>query len=106
MTEETKHEFYVAGVKYHNLKTCIKEIEVGAILTMTPEPSNKYDPNAVRLEFPSLGLGQEIMVGYVPAKISASISAALMVSKLKCEVIEVSPEKKTWEQLKVVIEEI
>jgi len=107
MTEETKatHEFYVAGVKFHELKHCTSEIKVGDTLSMVAEPTNKFDPNAVRLEFNSLNQDRSFMTGYVPAKISASVSAALVVGSPKCVVTEVNPEKETWEQLKVAIVE-
>lgn len=97
--------FYVAGVKFHQLKTCIDEVEVGMYLTMTPEPENKFDPNAVSLEFASLEQTKNIMVGYVPAKMSASVTASLMIKEHVAEVIEVNKDAKTWEQLKVAIKE-
>jgi len=103
--KESFYEFFVAGVKFHKLHTCLNEVQVGECLMMVTEPSNKYDPNAVRLEYASFHLGEEVMIGYVPAKISASVSAAMMISDLKAEVIEVNPSAKTWEQLKVAIKE-
>lgn len=107
--EKVSYEFYVAGVQHHKLHTCIKEVQVGDVLTLVPEPSNKYDPNAVRIEFASVNQGTEIMVGYVPAKqqdLSAKVSAALMIKDLKCTVIELVPEENPWKQLKVRIEEV
>lgn len=110
MNEEVKatpmYEFYVAGIQHHKLHTCIKEIVVGDILTLIPEPSNRFDPNAVRIEYPSLNQGTEVMIGYVPkakGDFSTKISAALMVRNLRCEVLELNPEAETWEQLKVGI---
>lgn len=110
MDEEAKttpmYEFYVAGVQHHKLHTCIKEINVGDSLILMPEPTNRFDPNAVRIEFASLNQGTEVMLGYVPSKkgdYASKISAALMIKSLRCEVLELNPEAKTWEQLKVVI---
>lgn len=100
---EPSFEFYVAGVKFHELKHCINEVKVGDILMMVLEPSNKYDPNAVRLEFS--GENRVYMVGYVPAKMSASVSASIMTGSPKCTVTEVNPTNKSWEQLKVEIVE-
>ena len=100
------YEFYIAGVQHHKLKTCINEVEVGDILTMVAEPTNKYDPNAIRLEFQSLEQGASIMVGYVPGKISASVSATMVVSDLFCEVIELTRDEKPWKQIKVAIKEV
>ena len=108
MTEESKplYQFYVAGVKFHELHKCIKEIQPGEHLAMREEPTNPYDANAVRLEYSSLNLDEEVMVGYVPKKFSAEVTAGLTVSDLYCEVLEVNPSAKTWEQLKVAIFEL
>lgn len=103
MNEEVKaiHEFYVAGVKFHQLKECIDDIKVGDFLNLVLEPTNKYDPNAVRIEYCTIE--KSFMLGYVPAKISASVTADMMISNLRCEVIEVNPKEKPWVQLKVAL---
>ena len=93
-------EFYVAGVQFHELSTCLKEMEVGEPLILTLEPDNRFDPNAVRIE------RGDTMLGYVPQRkgdLSAKVSAMMSVKNLYCEVLEVNPELKTWEQLKVRI---
>lgn len=104
MSEEKERKvlytFYVAGVQFHELHKCIHRIEVNDELVIRPEPTNKYDANAIALEL------DEFMLGYVPKKFSAECSADLAINEnLKCVVDEVNPEKKTWEQLKVSIVE-
>lgn len=99
-----KWDFKVAGVKFHQLKECIDQVKVGDHLSMVAEPSNPYDSNAVRLEFPEDD--GTYMVGYVPAKISAEVAAALTITDLKCVVTEVNPAARTWEQLHVEISEV
>lgn len=98
--------FFVAGVQFHQLDDCIKDIKVGGELMLVPEPDNKYDPNAVRIHF-STGLDSvkpDIMVGYVPKKYSPDISALLLVSKgVTCKVFEIIPKSKPWERLSVEI---
>jgi len=94
---EGLYEFYVAGVKFHELHKCIDNIKVGDSLPMEPEPTNKYDPNAIKLHF------GDFMVGYVPAKLSADVSAELSIRPLICVVTEVNPAEKPWAQLKVAI---
>ena len=106
--EERKplYEFYVAGVQHHQLHTCIKEMEVGDCLMLVPEPSNRFDPNAVKVEYYLENKGEEVMLGYIPkakGDFSSKVSAAMMISDLRCEVLELNPEAKTWEQLKVAI---
>lgn len=104
--KESRFEFYVAGVRFHEFKTCIDEIEVGNFLIMRAEPSNKFDPNAIRLEFDSLEQGRAVMVGYVKGTISASVSALMEVMDLCCEVVELNKEEKPWKQIKVAIKEV
>ena len=109
MEEETRtplYNFHVAGVQHHKLSTCIKEISKGDSLILTPEPTNRFDPNAVRITFYSIDKGEEVMLGYVPAAkgdLSSKVSADLMVGSLSCSVLNLNPEAKTWEQLEVGI---
>jgi len=91
-------EFYVAGVQYHDLDKCIRSINEGDELQLVPEPDNSYDPNAVKI------MKDDIMLGYVPAKFSASVAADLTISNPKCYVVKVNPQNKPWERLKVKIE--
>ena len=91
--------FYVAGVRFHKLNTCIKEIEVGQKLTLEPEPTNKFDPNAIKI------LYKDIMLGYVPAKLAAEVLVSIELGKVECTVKQINPTKKPWERLKVSIEE-
>lgn len=93
------HEFYVAGVKFHELHAIIKEVEEGERLTLEPEPTNPYDPNAVRI------LRGEVMVGFVPKKFSAEVAAEIEIGSPYCVVTEITPEASPWNQLKVAIME-
>ena len=106
--EERKplYEFFVAGVQHHQLHTCIKELKEGDSLQLVPEPTNRFDPNAIKVEYYSVDKNEEIMLGYVPkakGDFSSKVGAAMMISELRCEVLELNPEAKTWEQLKVAI---
>lgn len=102
-----KITFFVAGVQYHEIKTCEKSLEVGDILTLTLEPSNKYDPNAVRIEFLPMADEETIMLGYVPRRFSSKVSAAIIVGKpVQCKIVELNLTAKPWEKLKVCISEV
>jgi len=101
-------EFYIAGVKFHEASKIIDKLEVGMQLHMEPEPSNKYDSNAVKLIFELEEINNifPFMLGYVPAKFSAQASALLLVSEnVICEIIEVNEREKPWKQIKVVVKE-
>ena len=106
MTESPtyNYEFYVAGVKFHQLKEIIGELEVGNELILQPEPTNKFDPNAVKILYDYEET--PFMLGYVPAKISASVSASFEVGSCECIITELNPAEKPWLQLKVGIRSI
>ena len=94
--------FFIAGARYHELLKVVVDIQVGDILQLITEPSNKFDPNAVRI-----CRGESaIFLGYVPKRFSSKISALLEAGVvLICTVMEVNPKAKPWEMCKVIIEE-
>ena len=98
---EKSWEFYVAGVQHHDLKLVIDELieeNVAIELQLKPEPTNKYDKNAIKIMFNSK------MLGYVPARLSAQVLAFIAVAECPvCETIKVTPEAKPWNQLLVKI---
>lgn len=100
------HEFYIAGVKFHQLKNVIDILSEGDNLMIIAEPTNKFDPNAVRLEYIDAGYNL-VMLGFVPKKFSSEVAAALKIGKeLKCTLIKLDKKAKTWEQAKVEIREV
>jgi hypothetical protein len=101
--EEPKWKFYVAGVSFHEAQHVLHELEVDDELVLDPEPSNIYDSNAVRILYENKD-GKETMLGYVPKKISAEVSAFLEYeSEPLCIISEVTPSAKTWNQIEVAI---
>lgn len=99
-------EFFIAGVRFHELHKILQELEVGEHMRVVLEPTNKFDPNAVRLERSAIG-GENIMCGYVPRKFSAQVSGAIEMGKtLECVIVELNKSAKPWEQCKVRIWEV
>ena len=100
--ESKKFEFYIAGVQHHDSYKCQDAMAVDDFLNMVLEPTNKFDPNAVRLEF------RDTMIGYVPARISAEVSALVTDPEnlWACKLIELNKDNKPWERFKVLIEEV
>lgn len=99
-------EFYVAGVKFHRLRDCIDEMKEGETISMEPEPTNKFDPCAVRLLHDSEELGR-LMIGFVPSNYSPQVSAFLATADAPvCEITGVYPEKQPWNMLKVKIYDV
>jgi hypothetical protein len=97
-------EFYVAGVQHHSIKDVLDELSDGLELQMIPEPTNQYDATAVQIIFNSIEQNGDVMLGYVPGKLSADVTKFLKKSILPiCEISMLTPEAKPWQQLKVKI---
>jgi len=106
------HSFYIAGVQFHELKLVINDLSEGDNLTLGPEPSNKYDPNAVRIEYSAINVIADdyakpsVMLGFVPKKFSSEVAAALEIGKeLQCVLVKLNKAAKQWEMAKVEIRE-
>ena len=98
-------EFFIAGVQFHQAKTVLNELEKGFRLELKPDPTNRFDPNAVEIAY--YGAEEPTMLGYVPKKFSSEVSAFLELNEnVICELTEVNPKAKTYEQLKVVIKAV
>jgi signal recognition particle subunit SEC65 len=99
--EKMNKQFYIAGVQFHDMKKVLNDLKIGDELDLIREPDNKYDPNAVRIEFGG------VMLGYVPKKFSAEVSGALEIGvELECVIDKVNPKAKPWEQCKVTVKKI
>ena len=93
--------FYVAGVQHHQWRSVIDEMEEGHQLMLVPEPSNKFDPNAVRIVY------NKVMIGYVPKKFSAEIASMIDIGEdYVCKVEKLNKQAKPWEMIKVVVKGI
>lgn len=100
-TYTTTHKFFIAGVQHHQMHKVLDDLAVGTYLQLVAEPTNKFDPNAVRIEF------EDVMCGYVPKKFSSEVSAAFEIgTTLVCEIVELDKKAKPWEQCKVEIREV
>ena len=96
--------FYVAGVQFRkdwqdNLATVRTEEE----LQLIPEPTNKYDKNAVQILS-----SKDIFLGYVPVKQGAKnlwvLDRLFEGQKLKATVKESNTELDPWQALLVEVE--
>jgi len=102
--QKPKFEFYVAGVQHHELHTITGGLMEDDELDLEPEPTNKYDKNAIKIKAYDCHSKKYTMVGYVPGKISASVSAFLTIAENPvCKVTKFQPNEKPWNQLKVSI---
>lgn len=103
-----KRQFFIAGVKFRpatEICAAAKELKVGDILKLYPEPTNKFDPNAIKIILKGdLGKREPLFLGYVPKKYSSEVSALLGIGEpVICVVDEVNPAAKTYEMFKVTV---
>ena len=99
-------KFFIAGVQHHRYKEIIKNMEEGKELQLNPELTNKYDPNAVRIVWYEPEADLETMIGYVPAKKSAEVSAFISIAEDPvCIITAFDPTAKPWEMFEVTIKE-
>jgi len=97
-------EFYIAGVKFHQYKDVLNDVSEGNVLQLIPEPTNKYDPNAVQIHFDNGD--KSAFIGFVPKKFSSEISALLEVGiDLECKLTKFTKDAKPWEIFEVEIKE-
>ncbi|MBK5720195.1 HIRAN domain-containing protein [Dysgonomonas sp. Marseille-P4677] len=65
--------FYIAGFTYWNGLEAIESIRVGTKLLLEAEPTNGFDPNAVKIMY------DNIMLGYIPREENEEISKFLQL---------------------------
>lgn len=95
------HTFFIAGVQHHRMRNVLDDLEEDQNLQLVLEPTNKYDPNAVRIEF------KETMLGFVPMKFSSEVTAMITIGKtLVCVIVLLNKGAKPWEMCKVEIREV
>lgn len=111
-----KREFFIAGVQFRpreEINMALKEMKEGDKLTLSPEPTNKFDPNAVKIYYESPydekweKEGFASFLGYVPKKFSSEVAGLLEAGiDLECVVKTVDPKAKTYEMFSVVVKEV
>jgi hypothetical protein len=110
---EITHAFFIAGVQHHQMNEVLDVLGIDVELMIVPEPTNQYDPNAVKLiyEHKDTDFETEIvtqtMLGYVPKKFSSEVVAKLAAGrKLECTIVGFYPAAKSWERCYVEIRQL
>lgn len=76
-------EFTAVGVKYQREAFKKANVKRGDVLTLVPEPTNTFDPNAILI------FKGQSNIGYVPRKDNQEIGAAMAagnVQEVRCSV--------------------
>lgn len=62
---------YIAGLQYYEVLEVWKQLQIGDLLTLIPEPDNRYDENAVIVAYGTKKLG------YLPRSQNKAIAKVL-----------------------------
>ena len=108
MKELFETEFYVAGVKFRpDWKANLESLEIGEELILEPEPTNKFDKNAIKILSKH---GDNVCFhGYVPAKTGEALVLTQYLNEgmiLKATVKDLAPDFEPWQALLVKVEEV
>ena len=84
----------LAGSQYYSVAKVWNEIKPGDRLTLTPEPDNRHDRNAVRVDWN----GQQL--GYVPRAENRAVARALNAGeKLEARVSRLRDDPDPWKRV-------
>ena len=102
MYERSRHisTFYVAGFQFWDGACVLGELKAGDRLELVPEPDNPHDPDAIALYFNGCKLG------FVPAgenELLACMCHFGYTAAFEVRVLQVSPERSPWHQVRVGI---
>lgn len=92
------NSFHIAGFRYYRGPHQVGDMRPGEMLKLVAEPSNAYDPSAVRIE----RKGEKL--GYVPRSENRHLSRLLLQkAPLTCRVNEVRPSAAPWKMVEVEV---
>lgn len=81
--------FPIAGWQYYDGDSTLRNLKVGTVLYLKPEPNNSYDPNAIEIFFKRED--QEVKLGYVPRYLAADIKARIEVRQIRVTISRIFP---------------
>ena len=109
-----KRTFFIAGVQYRprneineaaKMMNEIREMMGGLQLSLEAEPTNKFDPNAIKIIYDVEASDRKIFLGFVPKKYSSEVAGMLSIgAPVECTVDAVDPLAKTYEMFKVTVQ--
>lgn len=63
-----RHDTYIAGTDHYGNIDLIRSLTAGTALDLEPEPTNQYDPNAVKVIYDNKHLG------YIPRDLAGEVA--------------------------------
>jgi len=92
--------FHIAGFTYWNGVDVFDQLKISTKLRLEAEPTNGYDPNAVKILF------NETMLGYIPRDSNEDISKFLRLGYtdlFDIKINRISPEAHPEKQINVTV---
>jgi len=90
-------EFIVAGVKYSNYRSKLR-LKAGRKCNLTWERTNKFDPNAIRIDVSS------IKIGYVPSILTKYLHALRKANiRIYASITRYTPSNASWAMIYVTV---
>lgn len=84
----------LAGSQFYAVKTLRDEIQIGDRLTLTREPDNRHDRNAVRVDW------KDQQLGYIPRKENRAVARALDAGeRLEARVTKLRDDPDPWQRV-------
>lgn len=88
----------LAGFQYHAGKGLWDEMHVGDALTLTREPDNPHDPNAVRVEWHGHKLG------YLPRAENRVVAAEMdRGARVEARIARMTTDRNPWHRIQIEV---
>lgn len=84
-----RHFTNVAGVTFEGRQGVLERCTRDMPCRLEPEPTNKYDPNAIKVMV-ATGPGTVEQVGYVPKNLAALIAPRLQGESVMVQIVEIT----------------
>lgn len=97
---------HLAGRAYHDADEVWDELNVGTLVHLVYDDDNKYDPNAVAVQYIREGETEPYTIGYLPRSENSSIAAILSMGWtdiFECRICQKDPEQHPEEQIRLSI---
>ena len=92
--------FHIAGFTYWNGLEVFDKLKIGTKLHLEAEPTNRYDPNAVKI------LYEETLLGYIPRGSNEEISKFLQLGYtglFEMRINRITPDTHPEKQISVTV---
>ncbi|NOQ93068.1 MAG: hypothetical protein GQ547_00355 [Methylophaga sp.] len=91
-------DFYLAGAKFYQLPWVINELKLGTEMKLIPDPENRYDENAVIVQF------NDHKLGFIPRANNTNLQKLLLANvNIIARISVLNPQEEQWKQVKITL---